>query len=152
MRRNPGNPNKVKHDLAETAGILKGIDIWGQDIHFVQVGLGANSTFNQNASARYDEWSYQIERLIQTMSAHIPRGWKGLAIEPVPELAQLQNISIRWLPGVSLLQAAMGGTRESRGTLAAIDSEAVAAARGNTRQGELSRVEDILLKELTIHE
>ena len=91
--------------------LLKGLDFQGQQIHFVQIGLGTNSTFIQNCAGKKDEWDPCIEWLLQATSDTTPHDkLRGIAVEPVAELAASLHCAAERLQNVELVQVAIGET------------------------------------------
>jgi len=84
------------------------LDFGGKKLNFVQIGLGTNSTFIQNLAGSAVEYNTGIEWLFQACSEHDPKRVLGIAVEPVTDLAQIFRPLASRLPGVQLLQAAMG--------------------------------------------
>ena len=82
----------------------------GQKLHFVQIGLGTNTTFIQNLVGDSTLWSSKVHFLFRQSSLwdqdlHFTR---GIAVEPVLSLVEdLQPLASE-LPHVRLLQAAIG--------------------------------------------
>ena len=84
----------------------------GTPINFVQIGLGSNRTLIQNLDGR--EYHYGLARDFGTCSEHCPTQVRGIAVEPVEELVKALRPIASNLPGVELLQAAMGEHDESQ--------------------------------------
>jgi len=87
---------------------IKGLDFEGQRINFVQIGLGTNSTFIQNCAGADGEWDRGIDWLLDVTSERRPHAVKGVAVEPVAEHVEALREPVGWLPGVELVQAAVG--------------------------------------------
>ena len=87
---------------------MKKMDYEGAVIHFVQIGLGTNSTFVQNAVGSRVEWNHGLQWLEGCMRARKQGYMTGIAIEPVFELAQAQWKAARELPWVEVVHVAMG--------------------------------------------
>lgn len=83
-------------------------DFGGATVHFVQIGLGTNTTFIQNFAGPREEWSEQIDWLSKAMSETQPDLVRGVAVEPVAELLDAFRPMAQTLPGVCLLEAAIG--------------------------------------------
>ena len=82
----------------------------GQKLHFVQIGLGTNSTFIQNIVGDRNLWCPKVHFLLSQGSLWNQDKYRtmGIAVEPVASLVEdLQPLASK-LPGVRLLQAAIG--------------------------------------------
>ena len=104
-RRVPQPPDARLRDQGPR---MNNIEYEGAVIHFVQIGLGTNSTFVQNAVGSRVEWNRGLQWLEGCMSARKQGYMTGIAIEPVFELAQAQWKAARELPWVEVVQVAMG--------------------------------------------
>ena len=83
-------------------------DFDGARVHFVQIGLGTNTTFVQNLRGDWGEWSENISWLSEALSERRPQLVRGVAVEPVAELAEALKPVADSLPGVFVLQVAIG--------------------------------------------
>jgi len=80
-------------------------------VHVIQIGLGTNSTFIQNYAGWYGDWDKGLDWVLQSVSKTSPQHLTGVAVEPVAEHAQALRPTVeRSLPGVALLQCAIGDT------------------------------------------
>ncbi len=95
-------------DASGTGGAVKvkNLDFDNRRVHFVQVGLGTNSTFIQNCAGEPHEWDWTIQWLMKAMSDQRPV--EGVAVEPVVELVDALRGPVAQLPGVELVQVALG--------------------------------------------
>ena len=80
----------------------------GAKLHFVQIGLGTFGTFIQNLVGRHDEWDKSFAWLLEAVSETRPWMFLGAAVEPVPEHVDRLREQAANLPGVRLVQAAIG--------------------------------------------
>lgn len=80
----------------------------GRRVHFVQIGLGTNTTFLQNLSALGEDWSYTIDWLLSACSERRPDKVLGISVEPSPALADRLKPHAAALPGVELVEVAIG--------------------------------------------
>jgi len=85
-------------------------DFVGEVVQFVQIGLGTNTTFIQNLAGSWDDWSLTIDWLLKACSERRGNHVRGVAVEPVPELCKALQRHADALPGVELVQAAIGET------------------------------------------
>jgi hypothetical protein len=86
-------------------------DFAGRRVNVVQIGLGTNSTFVQNIAGPSDQYDEGIGWLLETVSEMSPQHITGVAVEPVPEhVRALRSITEEFLPGVALVQRAIGET------------------------------------------
>ena len=83
-------------------------DFGGARLHFVQIGLGTNTTFLQNLGGDWEEYSRNISWLSEALSERRPEFVRGVAVEPVAELAEALKPVADRLPGVFVLQVAIG--------------------------------------------
>jgi len=85
------------------------VDFKGRRVQVVQVGLGTNSTFIQNLSREWDDWSPNINWLMEALSETRPRFMSGVGVEPVAEHAHaMQMLAKDDLPQVAVAQVALG--------------------------------------------
>lgn len=88
-------------------------DFQGEQLHFIQIGLGNNTTFIQNLAGSDDCWSRQVDWLLSACSEVRPDEVRGLAVEPVRHHAEaLRGLAFRHLRRVQVLQAALGESPE----------------------------------------
>ena len=84
------------------------MDFGGRKLNFIQIGLGTNSTFIQNLAGSEKEYNNNIGWLFEPSSERVPEQVLGISVEPMADLVDgLRPVASR-LPGVLLLQAAMG--------------------------------------------
>jgi hypothetical protein len=83
-------------------------DFQGKILNFIQVGLGTNSTFVQNLGGDKKDWDASIWSLLKAASEVRPHHVRGLAIEPISELVDALRHCMDQLPGVRLIEAALG--------------------------------------------
>ena len=90
--------------------MIKGLDFRDERVNFVQIGLGTNSTFIQNLTVNKwsDTWSNSIDWLLSGSSQRCWRNITGVALEPVAEHVEALCEAVMLLPGVDLVQAAVG--------------------------------------------
>ena len=79
----------------------------GQNLHFLQIGLGNNTTFIQNIAGQLSEWSYNVDWLWQAASEWRWDIVRGVGVEPVGHLINRHRPLLQWLPNVELVQAAV---------------------------------------------
>ena len=82
----------------------------GQNLHFLQIGLGNNTTFIQNIAGQLSEWSYNVDWLWQAASEWRWDIVRGVGVEPVGHLIHRHRPLLQWLPNVELVQAAVSDT------------------------------------------
>jgi len=87
---------------------VKDLNFRGARLHFVQIGLGTNSTFIQNAAGDSWEWDKGCDWLLQAASETRRHKVRGVAVEPVSELVDKLRGPAEHLPYVELVQVAMG--------------------------------------------
>ena len=83
-------------------------DFRGASAHFVQIGLGTNTTFIQNLAGPWEEWTKAVDWLSAAMSETRASQVRGVAVEPVGELVKALQPATQQLPSVCLVQAAIG--------------------------------------------
>ena len=83
-------------------------DFRGASVHFVQIGLGTNTTFIQNLGGPWEEWTKAVDWLSTAMSETRASHVRGVAVEPVGELVKALQPATQQLPSVCLVQAAIG--------------------------------------------
>ena len=88
------------------------VEFGGGWVHFVQIGLGTNTTFVQNLVGCWEDWSYSIAWLMNAASEQRRGHVCGVAVEPVGHLAQAYQRLAESLPNVEVLQAAISDTDE----------------------------------------
>ena len=91
-----------------TRELIKGrrkyyFDFKGKKLHFLQIGLGNNTTFIQNMAGPWDQWSQKVHWLVQALSEQRPECVRGVGVEPVRHLIH----GLRHLPYVELIHAAV---------------------------------------------
>jgi hypothetical protein len=86
----------------------KGLDLLGARVHFVQVGLGTNATFVQNLGGDPEVWDRTVAWLLSACSESTPSQITGVSVEPVAELVEALWRFAAKLPGVDLVQVAIG--------------------------------------------
>ena len=79
----------------------------GQNLHFLQIGLGNNTTFIQNIAGQLSEWSYNVDWLLQAASEWRHDSVRGVGVEPVGHLIRRHRRLLKWMPNVELVQAAV---------------------------------------------
>ena len=89
------------------------IDFKGAKLNFIQVGLGTYSTFIQNLAGTRDDWCSKIDWLFQTSSEQRPWYVKGISVEPVKDIVETFDYIPGCLPGVQLVNAALGESDDS---------------------------------------
>ena len=82
-------------------------DFGGQKLHFLQIGLGDNTTFVQNFAGQWSEWSFSVDWLCRAASESRSDFVRGVGVEPVRHLIDRHRPLLRWLPNVELVQAAI---------------------------------------------
>ena len=96
----------MAHDSSDLD--VNGLNFEGQIINVVHLGLGTNSTFIHNLAGAWHEWGISIDWFLEATSTRSPNYIQGVAVGPVTELvSKLANI-VQRLPGVELVQAAIG--------------------------------------------
>lgn len=83
-------------------------DFGGKKLHFIQIGLGTNSTFIHNLAGDSKDWDKTISWCFSACSERDPQKVLGISIEPLESLVEEIRPVASGLPGVHLLQAAMG--------------------------------------------
>ena len=84
-------------------------DFHGEQLHFIQIGFGNNTTFVQNLAGPDDCWSRQVDWLLSACSEMRPEDARGLAVEPVRHhFRAMRRLALQHLRQVQLLQAALG--------------------------------------------
>ena len=91
---------------ARDEAVLVGLD--GKKANFIQIGLGTNTTFVQNLAGRKEDWSHTIDLLLSACSEQKCTFVRGVAVEPVPELAAIHIETAAKLLSVVVVQAAIG--------------------------------------------
>ena len=89
-------------------------DFGGEVVQFVQIGLGTNTTFLQNLAGSWEDWSLTIDWLLKACSERRRNRVRGVAVEPVPDLCKALQRHADALPGVELVQAAIGETDSAK--------------------------------------
>ena len=84
------------------------INFGGRKLHFIQIGLGTNSTIIQNLAGRHDEYNNITGWILEPCSEKRLEHIRGIAVEPVKELVDALRHTAGRLPQVQLLQVAMG--------------------------------------------
>ena len=79
----------------------------GKRLHFLQIGLGTNTTFMQNFAGFREEWSSSVHWLSQTVSEKRKDLLRGVGVEPVSHLIRRHRPLLRRLPQVELVEAAV---------------------------------------------
>lgn len=106
-------------------------DFKGEKIQFVQVGLGTNSTFIQNLAGRKKDWDASIHSLLTSTSERQPDRIQGIAVEPIAELVDgLRHCMVK-LPGVVLVQAALGESDSAEVDIQTVTPQLVDALADN---------------------
>ena len=57
-------------------------DVAGRHLHFLQIGLGTNTTFVQNIAGQFSDWSYNVDWLLQAASERRGHSVRGVGVEP----------------------------------------------------------------------
>lgn len=97
--------------MAAAAAVECGVtDFAGRRVNVVQIGLGTNSTFMQNLAGPSDEWNDGISWCLEVTSEASPERITGVAVEPMLEHSQALRPIAASLPGVALVQRAIGET------------------------------------------
>lgn len=84
------------------------LDFGGKKLNFIQIGLGTNCTFIHNLAGTQKDYNKSIGWYFSPSSEHEPERVLGIAVEPVASLVDAIRPVASRLPGVQLLQAAMG--------------------------------------------
>ena len=95
-----------------TRELIKGrrkyyFDFKGKKLHFLQIGLGNNTTFIQNMAGPWDQWSQKAHWLVQALSEQRPECVRGVGVEPVRHLIHGHWLLLRHLAYVELIHAAV---------------------------------------------
>ena len=94
-----------KHRLVSQG--MRHRDFAGQQLHFLQIGLGTNTTFVQNMAGEYSEWSFEVDWLVQATSQWSRETVRGVGVEPVRHLIRQHTHLLKHLPNVELVQVAV---------------------------------------------
>jgi len=97
-------------------------DFGGRRVHFVQIGLGNNTTFVQNLAGRKEDWHHGIDWLLDSCDERRPQFVRGVAVEPVPEYAEAMQTLAARLQNVAVVQAAIGEGNGRSTTIHVLDS------------------------------
>lgn len=93
------------------------LDFNGEKLHFIQIGLGTNSTVIQNLAGKKEEYSKCIGWLLEPCSEKQPEHVRGIALEPVKDIVDALRHTAAAMPRVQLVHAAMGEREESDANL-----------------------------------
>eukprot|EP00931_Biecheleriopsis_adriatica_P043712 TRINITY_DN24978_c0_g1_i2.p1 TRINITY_DN24978_c0_g1~~TRINITY_DN24978_c0_g1_i2.p1 ORF type:complete len:347 (-),score=55.70 TRINITY_DN24978_c0_g1_i2:61-1071(-) len=101
---------KRQHALIEESVVKASCnDLSGYQAHFVQIGLGTNTTFVQNLAGPARDWMPCIDWLLSACSESRPDSVRGVAVEPVKEYAEaIRRLAAKHLHHVVVLEAAIG--------------------------------------------
>ena len=116
---------------------MTGPDFGGKQAHFVQIGLGTNTTFIQNLAGQDQDWSGCIHQLLSTCSERRPKFVRGIAVEPVKHhAAAMRSLAAKHLQHVFVLQAAIGEEDDDSVDLHVLESpeELIAKAPENLQK------------------
>ena len=95
----------------------------GDEIQFVQIGMGTHTTFAQNLGGDPIDWSPIVASLIDTLSERRPNHVRGVCAEPIPDIVKKLEHTIRNLPYVCLLKAAIGEFDRQNETILSLTAE-----------------------------
>jgi len=82
----------------------------GAKLHALQIGLGTFATFVQNLAGAKNDFDSMVDRLLRTTTEMRPEHFRGVAVEPVHEHILSLQPFLSQLPGVRLVQTAIGET------------------------------------------
>ena len=99
-------------------------DFGGATVQFVQIGLGTNTTFIQNLAGPWADWSDPIDWLSSSMSETHADLVRGVAVEPVKELLDAFRPMAQSLPGVCLVNVAIGDQNKTGAHMVGVSRKA----------------------------
>ena len=107
--RGNGSINRRMVQSSQDAALITGVDDFeGKQVHIIQIGLGTNATFIQNMSEWYDAGDLGLDWLMHCMTCKDGVHVKGVAVEAMPDHVAGLKPLIAGMPGVSLVQCAIG--------------------------------------------
>ena len=104
MSANDRHPDQFRDEDDKTVGYR---DFAGRRLHFLQIGLGTNTTFLQNIAGGFSEWSQDVQWLLAAAGQRRGQRIRGVGVEPVRHLIRQHAHLLKRLPKVELVQAAV---------------------------------------------